>query len=54
MAHLRARWVRCPAGTSGGRDWQALTCLVNSLVNYERLPCGLTDNVLKSNGRQVK
>ena len=33
---------------------QALTRLVNPLLNYDRLSCGLTDDVLKSHGRQVK
>ena len=34
--------------------WQALTCLINPLVNHDRLSGGLTDNVLKSHGRQMK
>jgi hypothetical protein len=30
-------------------DWQALTRLINSLVDDDRLPCGLSDDVLESN-----
>ncbi len=34
--------------------WQALTGLVNPLVNYNGMSRGLTDDVLKPHGRQVK
>ena len=35
-------------------QWQALTRLVNPLVNYDWMSRGLTDDVLKPHGRQVK
>ena len=34
--------------------WQALTRLIDPLVNDDRISCGLTDDVLKPHGRQVK
>jgi hypothetical protein len=35
-------------------QWQALTRLVNPLVNYDGMSRSLTDDVLKPHGRQVK
>ena len=35
-------------------QWQTLTRLVNPLVHYDWMSRGLTDDVLKPHGRQVK
>ena len=35
-------------------QWQALTRLINSLINYDGMSRGLTDDILKPYGRQVK